>query len=79
MSLPIVGELPGDGGELVVLADALTVQRRVALTWVTANLAGGDAVGEIADDARDQLLRTGMIGRRNGAPYVHAPRPPITT
>jgi hypothetical protein len=77
MSLPIVGELPGDGGELVVLADALTVQHRVALGWVTADLVQGDTVGEIADDVRDQLLRTGKIGRRNGAPYVHAPRRPI--
>jgi hypothetical protein len=64
-------------GELIALVPSLTVRRRVLLVWTTVTLAKGDPVGEIADDVRDQLLRTGKIGRRNGAPYVHAPRRPI--
>jgi hypothetical protein len=67
--LPVVGALASDG-ELVALVDQLTVRRRVGAAWVSATLRKGDPVGELADDARDHLLRTKQIGRRNGAPYV---------
>lgn len=61
-------------GELVVLVDEVRVRQKVALVWVPVTLLRGMPVGEVADDTRDHLLRTGQIGRANGAPYVHAAR-----
>ena len=57
-------------GEVVALVQQVTVRRKVGTTRVTATVRKGEPVGEIDDDARDHLLRTGQIGRRNGAPYV---------
>ena len=57
-------------GEVVALVQQLTVRRKVGATRVTATVRKGEPVGEIDDDARDHLLRTKQIGRRNGAPYV---------
>lgn len=61
--------------ELVVLAGSVTVKRKVGAGEAYVDVAQGDPVGDIDDETRDRLLKSGAIGRRDGEPYEAAARP----
>ena len=64
-----------DDGELVVLAGAVTIKRQVGAGMAYVDVAQGEAVGEIDDETRERLLKSGAIGQRDGDRYVPAVRP----
>ena len=61
--------------ELVVLAGAVTIKRKVGAGMAYVDVTQGEAVGEIDDETRDRLLASGAIGQRDGDRYIPAVRP----
>lgn len=61
--------------ELVVLAGAVTVKRKVGAGEAFVDVVQGEPVGDIDDETRDRLLKSKAIGRRDGQPYEAAARP----
>jgi hypothetical protein len=61
--------------ELVVLAGSVTVKRQVGAGMAYVDVAQDEPVGELDDETRDRLLKSGAIGRRGGKPYEAAARP----
>ena len=61
--------------ELVVQAAYVTVKRQVGAGMAYVDVPNGEAVGDIDDETRERLLKSGAIGRRDGKPYEAAARP----
>jgi hypothetical protein len=55
--------------ELVVLAGSVTVLRQVGAGKAYVDVAQGEPVGDLDDETRERLLKSGAIGRRDGKPY----------
>jgi hypothetical protein len=64
-----------NGAELAVLAGYVTVLRQVGAGKAYVDVAQGEPVGDIDDETRERLLKSGAIGRRDGKPYEVAARP----
>lgn len=61
--------------ELVVKAGYVTVKRQVGAGMAFVDVPQGEVVGEIDDETRDRLLKSGAIGKRDDAAFVVAARP----
>lgn len=61
--------------ELVVKAGSVTVKRKVGAGEAFVDVAQGEPVGEIDDETRERLLKSGAIGKADDAAYVAVASP----
>lgn len=62
--------------ELIVKAGYVTIKRQVGAGMAYVDVQQGEAVGDIDDETRERLLKSGAIGQRDDAgEFIPAARP----